>query len=371
MRYELIFQDPSADSPRYLFEQIVNELRQPYVVGFEGIFAFASSQGVSSLLEDPDFDAFLARGGTCSLLVGLDAITDVRCLELLESLCAQHTNLTVNVFHNGVADLFHPKLSRFVHSDGANTVVVGSGNLTPGGLRRNIEAYSVGVFSPSELGASADLTAWDAFLQRHASRIKPIDDEAKEIAESNRIARVTSRRRVSGAVETESDVASEEAVAEDESAAAPGLEGNQRMLVAEVPRAGGRWNQVHFNREAVRDYFRAAPNSSDRVFLYEVRPDGSLGAVEARRVVYSATNVNHKIEFGAHHGDAYPSAGPPILVLREIGTRMHRYVMLFPGEAGYNEMTSLLGSTPSIGRGAQRIIVTASIVEAAWPGCPV
>jgi len=239
MRYQLVLQDPSADDPAYLYECIVRELGLPYASRFEGIFAFASRQGVSSLLEDPDFEGFLERGGTCSLVVGIDAITDSRTLDLLEVLCERHAGLQVSVFHNDVADLFHPKLSRFVHEDGSATMVVGSGNLTPGGLRRNIEAYGIAEITSSEVGAAGNLDAWDAFIERHADRIRPIDDDARERARRNRIARRTRLREVEpDGVPAEVETTAEEALAEEGSDESH-LTDDQRMLLAQVPAAGG------------------------------------------------------------------------------------------------------------------------------------
>jgi hypothetical protein len=169
---------------------------------------------------------------------------------------------------------------------------------------------------------------------------------------------------------TETTTAAEEALV-DETVDGDALRMDQRMLLSPVPSAGGRWNQVHFNAEAIQDFFRAAPNSPERVFLYEVLADGSLADVEVRKVVFSQRNVNRKIEFRAHHGEAYPATGPPLLVIREIATRVHRYQMLLPGDPGYAELDVLRESRPSIGHGFHRAIVTAADVLSAWPECLV
>ena len=49
MTYELRWQDPSSPTTRYLFEEIVSQLLDPSVTVIEGVFAFASYQGVVSL----------------------------------------------------------------------------------------------------------------------------------------------------------------------------------------------------------------------------------------------------------------------------------------------------------------------------------
>ena len=110
MAFELRFQDPAEPTTRYLFEELVGQLRDPHVTVVEGVFAFASQHGVLSVLQDPAFVDFLARG-TCRLIVGLDAVTDRRALEALALAQTHHPGLTVKVFKNRQSGLFHPKLS--------------------------------------------------------------------------------------------------------------------------------------------------------------------------------------------------------------------------------------------------------------------
>jgi hypothetical protein len=105
--------------------------------------------------------------------------------------------------------------------------------------------------------------------------------------------------------------------------------------------------------------------------MFRREPSGAVQAEPARPVVFSSTNVNHKIEFGAHAGEDYPANGPPILVVRELGLRTHIYVMLFPGEPGHTEMAGLLTAEPKIGRGVPRVITNRARVEAAWPSLPI
>ena len=126
--------------------------------------------------------------------------------------------------------------------------------------------------------------------------------------------------------------------------------------------------------DVLDDLLPYALDPHDQGTRRSVRRDPSqAGARTARKRagIYSAINVNHRIEFGAHHGDAYPTAGPPIIVVRELGLRLHLYLMLFPGESGYSEMQTVVTSRPNIGRGLPRVIVTHADVAAAWPGLPI
>jgi hypothetical protein len=373
--YELRFQDPSSPETRYLDEEIIAQLLDEDVTDIEAIFAFASVRGVLSLLRDVAFEEYLARGGHIRLLVGIDAVTDRGALLILQETERRFApHLVARVYKNRQPGLFHPKLLRTRRRDGSGLVLVGSGNLTPGGLRSNIEAYSIFRYEPT---TAPNESEWERFLVEHDEEISEIDDEALERGARNaqRIAaaRGAARRpRRRGRVEEPAaTIAIEEEEVEFLSEVSAPPAALDRLLVAAVPGAGGRWHQVHFNVEAVRDYFRARPHTSDRVLLHRLEPGGLVVVEPPRAVVLSGVNRNHKIEFGAHAGADYPTAGRPILVLREIGLRSHTYVMLLPGDPGYIEMTQFLATNPSIGRGAPRVISTRAGVEAAWPGLPL
>ena len=156
--YRFCLQDPSAGTTVYLFEELVGQLGDPAASRLDALFGFASRHGVASLLQDDAFDTFMRTGGAARLLVGLDFVTDRRALEVLEWGVSEYPGLEVYVIKDGHAGLFHPKAIRVLRKDGSGATVVGSGNLTPGGFRENIEAYSV---FEHDVGASPDLSAWD------------------------------------------------------------------------------------------------------------------------------------------------------------------------------------------------------------------
>jgi hypothetical protein len=379
MAYEFRFQDPASDDTRYLDEEIIAQLLDAETTEIEAIFAFASVAGVLSLLRDTAFEAFVRREGRVRLVVGLDAVTDKGALLVLQEAERRFApHLSVRVFKNRQSGLFHPKLVRAHRRDGSRLLVAGSGNHTPGGLRSNIEAYSVYRFDRTVLEVDAE---WDRFLREHEEELSEIDDEALERGARNadrlaaaRGAARTTRHEPRGRVRREEPAA---AVSADEEAIdligeiAPPAAPTDHMLVAQVPKAGGRWHQVHFNGQVVREYFRARPHSADRVLLYRVEPGGVVVGEPPRAVVLSGTNLNHRIEFGARAGADYPTEGPPILVVREIGLRSHSYVLLLPGEPGYDDMAQFLATHPTVGRGARRVITRRADVSSAWPGLPL
>lgn len=364
MQYEFRLQDPTNPVTIYLFEALVEGFAEADAA--RGMFAFASRDGVDALLMDEAVTDFLDRG-TFDLIVGLDAVTNRPTLERLQALQSEHTRLQVRVFWNRTTGLFHPKIAHFKARDGSQRVVVGSGNLTPGGLRDNYEAYSILRAGPREV---ANLVSWDTFLARHKDNIRPIDEEALERAARNIILGGRRRRR-----DIEPDVTTEEPGAEEERTEEEQemlVVPSRRMLVAQIPKAGGdygRWNQAHFNKDIMEQFFQAQPNRNQRIYLTEQRPDGIWATQEVRPIVYSEANKNLKIELGARKGEKYPSNNPPVAIFRELQVRTFQYMILMPGEPGYAAMLELTQTLPRVGRGLLRVLTDVATVRNAWPTC--
>ena len=364
MDCEFHFQDPASPDTVYLLEAIIDASRG--AESCSGIFAFASRGGVDSLLGDPEIQDFL-RESPMSLLVGIDAVTTRNTLVRLRELEQELERLNVRVFRNPTAALFHPKVARFEYPDGRRTMIVGSGNLTPGGLRQNIEAFSV---MRAAVGETLDVSSWDRFLSEHADDLRTIDESALERAAQNV---VRGRRRLR---DVEPDLERASAVAE--SAAGPLVDvelpvgRTDRFLVAQVPKAGERWHQIHFNRDVIENFFRVRlGTTAQRVFLVECRHDGTFAEQEVRPCVYSGANMNPKIEIASHHGAPYPDSGRPIAVYRELQVRSFAYMLLMPGDPGYAEMLALTGDLPTVGSGVPRVITNAAGICGFWAACPL
>ncbi len=349
MEYEFHLQDPTSRDTVYLFEAIVDALSDAETC--EGMFAFASRAGVDSLIGDPATQSFLRRS-TMSLLVGVDAVTDRQALDCLREREREHDHLHVRVFKNPTSALFHPKIARFSYPDGRRSVIVGSGNLTPGGLQQNFEAFSVMRAAADE---TAGVSSWDRFLADQDPHIGRIDTEALE-----RAARNVSNRRRTGPTVVEADA---------DGRMVGG--GTGRFLVARVPRAGDRWTQVHFNRAVIEDFFKVRHGTHERVYLRECRGESGYGDQEVRPCVYSERNKNLKIEVASRAGEAYPEEGPPIALFQELQVRSFVYMLLMPGEPGYAELSRLTTEMPSVGKGLPRVVTRGDMVAAAWPNCPL
>lgn len=359
MDYEFHIQDPTSAGTTYLLEAILDASQG--ASSWRGIFAFASRAGVDSLIGDPQIQDFL-RQSALSLLVGLDAVTTRQALERLRELELEHQRLSVRVFWNPTGALFHPKVARFEYPDGARAVIVGSGNLTPGGLRQNFEAFSVIRTVANE---PLDLSPWRRFEREHAAWLRPIDEDVLERAERNLIG---SPHRRDAALKLNAQMRTE---AERHIDSAVPVGRTDRFLVAQVPRAGDRWHQIHFNAEVIQRFFRVQPNSSQRVYLVECGQEGAFGGQEVRPCIYSEANKNHRIEVASHRNEPYPERESPIAVYRELQVRSFAYMLLMPGEPGHSEMLNLVQTLPNVGRGAPRAITGSTRIRSAWPACPL
>jgi hypothetical protein len=358
--FRFCIQDPTDPDTEYLYEAIIGEALG--ASKWRGMYAFSSRGGVDQLITDPAVEAFLQRGGVIDLIVGIDAVTNRGTLERLQELAHHHLGRFLpRVFWNETSGLFHPKLSYFGYEDGNETLIVGSGNLTPGGLRHNFEGYCV---MRSNRAAPLDMSSYDEFLGRHAANLREIDNDALERAARNLI------RPIAKAVTPKAGplIKGKPAVPIVAKAVAKELD---RFLISQVPKAGGRWAQAHFNADVIRDFFRVTDIEKQRVYLTRVTVAGDRGEEEVRPVIYSEFNKNYKIELGAAKGLAYPATGAPIVVLRERQIRGFDYMLLLPGNVGYAAMHTLSTTLPKVGKGLARVITDSATVAGAWSGCPL
>lgn len=148
------------------------------------------------------------------------------------------------------------------------------------------------------------------------------------------------------------------------------LTGTEPVLVAQVPKAGGRWHQVHFNMDVGRRFFRVEEGEDKSVSIERISAAGRILGSDTRRLVLGV-NRNYRLEFDFSPDEDYPGDRRPLLVIVEVGLRRFRYVTLMPAQPGHEEMLRITGALESIGGGLPRIITTLDEVELRWPGCPL
>lgn len=316
-----------------------------------GIFAWANVNGVRSLLEDSTFDEFLLEGNF-RLFVGTDSITDGPTVERLVTLSTSRPRLDVRAFVSPTTSLFHPKMAWFEHDDYLS-LIVGSGNLTMGGLRSNWEAFVTLRLVGSERREA--LGSIESFLTSVTDHILPIADPRVHQRASKNSGNERSLRR-SASPATPAETAT---TAVDE------------VLIAEIPKAGDRWAQANFDLASYEGFFGAKAGTQRRISLHHVDGYGNLGEVESRPSVEVASK-NYRFELAAARGLPYPSAGSPIGIFLRLATGQFLYSLLLPGDAGYQETDALLASHWD-GRAdrKRRLLFSVEDVRAAWPASPL
>jgi len=305
-----------------------------------GAFAFVSARGAGLFLEDPVFQSMISNG-RFRLIVGMDAVTDTAALAKLTQIRNSHPSLQVLAFLNSTpSSLFHPKCSWFRNRRGG-VVVVGSGNMTIGGLRKNREIYSVKDVSLGEINKLKRL--WDKWLDESASLLKPLNDVAVvEQARKNQL----KRRAIREVIE---EPVSEEELAQigpagDDDYGDWAYPVSSIVLIAEIPRGAGRWNQANFDASTFQSFFGATPGESgQRILLRYVEDGGSLAEIESRPSV-SVRSQNYRFELAAAAGKDYPSSGRPIGVFVRVSTRMFIYSLVLPNDSPHRQLDDWLTS---------------------------
>jgi hypothetical protein len=338
----LHFQDPYFSDSYTLHEALIQSCSTS--IQGKGAYAFASKGGIEILLKDSVFDSLLERGNY-SLIIGVDEITNLASLEALHSIKNARPNLIVKAFdHNNKGSLFHPKLSYFKNPDDSGTLIVGSGNLTLGGLRRNREAFSLFRLSTAELLRIEQY--WNAWLLQSNELLKEIDNpDVIRKAKENQYIRRT--RIIGPDEEVETEVKIPEV--EIDEIATLHQDGWQfypdsEVLIAEIPRSGNRWKQANFDIETFQNFFGATPgDNSQRILLRNINDNFSLSDIEVRPSV-SVASQNYRFELDAAGGLPYPNQGKPIGVFVRITTRMFLYHLYMPDSLLYNELNEWLKS---------------------------
>ncbi|MBZ4330520.1 SAV_2336 N-terminal domain-related protein [Corallococcus sp. AS-1-12] len=146
----------------------------------------------------------------------------------------------------------------------------------------------------------------------------------------------------------------------------------EMVLLAEIPRASGRWNQANFNINTFREFFQLEPGERHYVTLWRVAPDGRVQDREVRQSV-SVHSRNYRIELGAAKGLPYPGGGlRPIGVFLRIMTRHFRYYLLMPSDPLYKRALSILDqSEPARAGQMRRLMMSPGEFRRAWPNSPL
>jgi len=327
----------------YSFHELIVSTFQTSIDGI-GMYSFASSAGVNLLFNDTGVLGFLSNY-EYYLLVGTDSITNEKSIESLEKLTGSLSGLKVKAYLNDQSNLFHPKFSLFQSEDNNGTLLIGSNNLTTGGLRKNIEA--LGSIKLSEEEFIRNKAYLDSWLEHSNSKILDITDP--KILDRVKLNNITSFKKAKVKKNTLAEIDSREQI-QNNAIIHDIIDGwtfnsDSLVLFAEIPKSGDRWKQANFNKSTFQDFFGATPgNNIQRILLRSINLEGQLANIEVRPSV-SVVSQNYRFELDAASGLDYPSNGKaPVGVFIKLTVRMFIYKLFMPNSAMYEEILEWMQS---------------------------
>jgi hypothetical protein len=344
---EFDFQDPLSGGRTFL-DAIAEAARDASSGG--GIFAFASVGGIGMLLDDPVVKS-LTEGGELDLFIGVDAITNPGALKSLVKLEGKRSGLTARVVVHDLTALFHPKICWFEHANRLD-LLVGSGNLTPGGLKGNVEAFTVlHLRGTSASNAKAKIVAWTERWQHFL--LSPDDRRAIKRAKENSGAERSLRKRMP-----------------EEPENAPLTDEEGSVLVAEISKNAPKRNQLDVGQRHFNGFFGGGVNKE--ILVRHVGPDGSLGEIERPRALVKPRSRNFRFEVAAGREIEYPKDGRPIGLFARTQDGTFRYMLLQPGDPGHTEADAFLRERAgAFIKNMRRERATPAELLQAWPDSPL
>jgi HKD family nuclease len=336
----ICLQDPSTKNYSLHEELLLASIGATFGVA---VFAFVSKGGVNLLLEDEIFLEFIIKSNFI-LIIGTDEITNTKTIEALNLLIENYPNLQVKAFLNNHGNsTFHPKYCWFKQANGGN-IIIGSGNLTQQGLRRNWEAFSVLDLDNQQINAFEQ--QWNTWFVLNQKYLKSITDPEilEKVAENNRIFKKKKIDKIPIDEQEEEIEAAIDEKYDEEDFEAWYFDNSAEILIAEIPKASNRWNQVNFNRNTFINYFGATPgDNSLRVLFRGLTNDNKLAEVESRQSV-SVKSHNWRFELNLAKGKPYPEIGRPTGIFVGISKRMFLYMLIMPTDKEYTPIIELLNT---------------------------
>jgi HKD family nuclease len=388
---------------------LATELRAGRWSRFTAIVAFARMSGVGQV--EPDLSAFTSGGGRADLTIGTDlrGTTYEAAWYLMNAVAPTGRVLLAS---SEPAATFHPKIYVFSDADPSDpdvsgalkrsteaSAVVGSSNLTGGGLFGNDEASLV--WRPA-LDDSSEREDWESFIDAVASWLDPTDPAVLGVASlvsliaevqagrlpqeialsSTRSRRAAARRRTPRPSRRR---APPRRSLTGPAPPAPGLAPPRRprapastppglsVLIARLAFGGSRrWPQWELNSDVLQRFFRVT--AAGNVIKREaVTRNGTVQRPESTPLVIGVGR-NRRLEFPEPDGRGDPAPRAALLVVVDRSPSAFRYAVLLPGDPPYAAIEALNRATPALGQhvaATKRVVITYAALRAVWPRCPL
>ncbi|MFW6029899.1 MAG: hypothetical protein ACOCRO_06550 [Halanaerobiales bacterium] len=372
-------QDPTYGNTILLHEALLNACEEAKYGA--GVYAFVTASGVSLFLEDNLFKEFISDG-CFKLIIGIDEITNTKALDKLNELIDIYNGkLKVLAFlHNTKNSIFHPKFSWFKKESGG-ILVLGSGNLTEKGLRRNREAFIYIEVDQARIEEIEEY--WNNWLLHNNEHLKSIEnDEVRERVKVNEVRYQNDKRRrkeeqadnqqnaeVEESIDENEQI--EEVIIESEDIEVWSYDDENEVLVAQIPRSKNRWKQANFDKDSFEHFFDAIiGDSNSRLLLRNITNNGEMEEIEVRPGV-TVKSHNWRIELGAATRKDYPDSDRPTGIFIKVATRMFLYVLAMPEDSYYNEVKDLLDEKVTHNKPIKRYRTNVEEIKNECPNLPI
>jgi HKD family nuclease len=323
-------------------------LKDPRVSRFRILVAFVTLDGLLKLGTDSDGALFKfanSEDKQFELIVGIDSITTPDAIGEIQRLSTiVKGKYFARAFSSSRRQLFHPKVYICDRKGGNSTVIVGSNNLTPGGLVKNIEVSII-----LEDVTFAEMHEFDKMWDTFSSHIdiKTIDNTLINNVKERHKAEIQRIKTLIHTKHTKLQKTDVKLIEQEVSILDPTII-SPKILVRYIPKAGGRVSQFHFTKKISKEFFELAVEKGRIIRLQQVQPGKNPMPMEERKLVYSPINKNHKIELNGAKilVKNYPIQGRPIVIFEQVDLRFYRYMLLLPNESGYNQLAEKLNAQP-------------------------
>ncbi|SER05688.1 hypothetical protein SAMN05216522_110145 [Rosenbergiella nectarea] len=358
--YRFYLQNPASKEGNYLVDEILFQSKGAKKGGAH--FAFMSSSGIDLLFKDERFISFI-KDNHFFLTVGVDAITDEKALNEILKFNEKYANLVIKFFITEAKNsIFHPKFIWF-QKEKHYVHIVGSGNLTAGGLRWNVEAYSTYICSVEKQN---EIYNWEKFLTENTDFLFDHDNERVKLA----LKRNTENRKILAKIAKDKSILLDEDTVKDE---IPEPHPDNTILIAEISKNGDRLQQVNFDKDNFFNFFDATTVQDEATYnlFFQVNKDGLMQEKEIRPAVVVKSH-NYRFELNAVKGMKYPEEGKPIGVFLKIAAKSFLYMVVLPTENAHSVLDEFLTEKLGISSNRmRRIRIKAEEIRTRTPDLPI
>jgi len=397
MKSKIIGQGYNLEENTSVAKELIELFNTDKYNKFTCLVAFASYGGITALT--PHILRAKRNHVKIKIILGIDQKCTSK--EALEEVLSWGVDSFIYYTLN--TNIFHPKVYLFENCD-YYTLIVGSNNLTEGGLVRNIECSLLVQDMQGTSVHSAFYAYWKGILYSTEENIYPITQKLIDQLFEEKIIPSDSERAMASA-EIRASIPSGDKraslfkktgvqknpegfepkrlkrtiktiktkVPDDSSKSVEVIETpveiGEDVLIAEIG-GGKRWKQVNFPIEIFEKFFGAERGNNDYwISIMNISQDGSLGDIEKRQAV-SVSSQNYRFEIHCEETKGeYPGNGVrPIVIFVKLDSDEFLYHVLLSKHDAYEKIKEYLyRETKNNARELKRAIVHVEALHALYP----